>query len=305
MTDAVARPTPAASAPSARLWSSAWHDLRRNPLFVVAVGLTVVFVLMAAVPSLFTLFYPGNRDPHDCLLDFSLQRPSTTHWFGYDVQGCDYYTQTIHGARVSVSVGVLVIAIALPIAVALGTLAAYYGGIVDTIISRFTDMWLGIPGFVGAVVILTTLRDRVVFGLDLGQRGLFHVTLVLAILGWPYTVRLMRAQTAEYIAAARVLGARDLRIIMRHILPNAIGPVIVHATIAIGVVMTIEASLSFLGIGLQRPAISWGLLINQAEDRVLDAPYLLFFPALLLSLAVAGFVIIGDALRDALDPKLR
>lgn len=292
------------------LWGDAWRDLRRNPMFIISAIIMTVFVLMAYVPDLFTWFYPGNANPRECLLEFSLQRPDATHWFGFDLQGCDYYARSVHGARVSISIGLLVTGFALLIAVTLGSIAGYYGGILDTLIARLTDIWFAIPVILGGIVILATLRDRTILGINLGQRGLMQVSLVLILLGWPTMLRLMRSQViqtkeADYVDAARALGASDFRIVTRHILPNAISPVIVYATITIGIIITAEAALSFLGVGLQLPAISWGLMINGAQDRILQAPHLLFFPALFLSLTVFSFILMGDALRDALDPKLR
>lgn len=291
------------------LWSDAWRDLRHNPLFVVSAVLMAVFLLMAFVPSLFTWFYPGNPDPRDCQLINSLGRPDATNWFGFDLQGCDYYARTIHGAHVSISIGLLVTVFATLIAVIFGSIAGYYGGGLDGVIARITDIWFAIPVILGGIVVLSVLRsvELPVIG---GGRGLAQVSLVLVLLGWPTMLRLMRSQVlaireADYVEAARALGASDLRIIARHILPNAIAPVIVYATITIGVIITAEAALSFLGVGLQLPSISWGLMISIAQNRILQAPHLLFFPGLFLSLTVFSFILMGDALRDALDPKLR
>ena len=292
------------------LWGDAWRDLRGNPLCIVSAVIMVIFVLMAYFPSLYTWFYPGDPNPRHCLLSRSLQRPDATHWFGFDLQGCDYYARSVYGAKVSLSIGLLVTGFAFVIAVTLGSVAGYYGGLVDTLIARMTDIWFAIPVILGGVVILATLRDRTILGINLGQRGLMQVSLVLILLGWPTMLRLMRSQViqtkeADYVEAARALGARDLRIITRHILPNAISPVIVYATITVGIIITAEAALSFLGVGLQLPAVSWGLMINGAQDRILQTPHLLFFPAIFLSLTVFSFILMGDALRDAFDPKLR
>jgi ABC-type dipeptide/oligopeptide/nickel transport system permease subunit len=186
------------------------------------------------------------------------------------------------------------------VAVVLGSAAGYYGGLVDTVIARATDIMFGIPFILGAIVILTVL----------GTRGLPQVTFVLVVLGWPTMTRLMRSSVLgirdlDYVQAAKALGASDLRILARHILPNAVAPVVVYATIYVGIVIALEATLSFLGVGLQLPAISWGLMISDAQYRVAAAPHLLLFPGLFLSLTVLSFILMGDALRDALDPKLR
>ena len=279
----------------ASLWADAWRELRHNPLFVVSAILMFVFVLMAAVPRLFT-----GADPRNCDLSRSLQRPSAEHWFGFDVLGCDYYARVIYGARVSITIGIAVTVFAVIIALILGSLAGYYGGIVDTLIARVTDIIFGLPFVLGAIVILSVVSER----------NLFWVSFVLIILGWTTMTRLMRSSVLgvrdmDYVKAAKALGASDFRLLTRHVLPNAIAPMIVYATIYVGIIIAAEATLSFLGVGLQLPAISWGLMISDAQTRVLSAPHLLFFPGVFLSLTVLAFILMGDALRDALDPKLR
>ena len=279
----------------AGLWSDAWRELRRKPLFIVPLALVVLFVVMAIFPGLFT-----NADPRRCSLSNSLQRPSAEHWFGFDIQGCDYYSRVIHGARVSLTVGVLTALGSTAVAIVLGSVSGYYGRWVDTIVARMTDIWFALPTVLGAIVILSVL----------GEKDLPQLTLVLILFGWPTMTRLMRSSVLsiremEYVTAARALGASDKRLIFRHILPNAIAPVIVYATIKVGLVVAAEATLSFLGLGIQLPAISWGLMINGAQDHVTQAPHLLLFPGLFLSLTVLSFILIGDALRDALDPRLR
>jgi ABC-type dipeptide/oligopeptide/nickel transport system permease subunit len=279
----------------ASLWSDAWKELRTSPMFIISALLILVFIVMAISPSLFT-----NADPRSCNLRNSLEGPSAEHWFGFDLQGCDYYARTVYGAQVSISIGIIVTIFAVLIAVILGSLAGYYAGFLDTIIARVTDIWFAIPTILGGIVILSLLQER----------GLWQVSLVLIILGWPTMLRLLRsavlsAKEQDYVDAARALGASDFRIITRHILPNAIAPVIVYATITVGVIISAEAALSFLGVGLQLPAISWGLMINVAQTRILTSPHLLLFPGAFLSMTVFSFILMGDALRDALDPKLR
>jgi ABC-type dipeptide/oligopeptide/nickel transport system permease subunit len=279
----------------ASLWADAWRELRRNPLFLVASGLILLFGAMAVAPQLFT-----SADPRACDLSRSLERPSAEHWFGFDLQGCDYYALVIYGARVSIAVGLLVTGGALLVAVVLGSIAGYYGGVLDTVIARVTDIWFGLPYILAAIVILSVI----------GTRGLLQVSLVLLVVGWPTMLRLMRSSVlsvkeADYVQAARALGAGNVRVLRRHILPNAIAPVIVYATIYIGIMIAAEATLSFLGVGRELPAISWGLMISVAQSRVLNAPHLLLFPGLFLSATVFSFILLGDALRDAFDPKLR
>ena len=197
--------------------------------------------------------------------------------------------------------------LALPLAgligLTLGGIAGFYGGWFDNLISRFVDILFAIPFLVAAILFLNVIASD-------GSRGLGHVLLVLGVFGWPTLSRLFRAsviqaKAQDYVEAARAVGASNMRILVRHILPNAIAPAIVYATIAIGGVIAAEATLSFLGVGLQLPAISWGLMINNAQTRILTDPHLLLFPGLFLSMTVLGFLLLGDAVRDALDPRLR
>ncbi len=281
---------------AASLWSDAWGELRRSPTFIVPVLIIAVLAVMAIAPGLFT-----NADPRACSLTQARIPPGEQGFvFGTDIQGCDYYARTIYGARISMIVGVTVAAAATAIAMLFGSLAGYYGRWIDTIITRITDIWFAIPTILGGIIILSIFESR----------GVLVVALVLILLGWPTMLRLMRSSVLsvreqDYVQAARALGASDGRIIRKHILPNAIAPVIVYGTITVGIAIVAEASLSFLGIGLQLPEISWGLMINVAQTRVRNEPYLLFFPAAFLSVTVFSFILLGDALRDALDPKSR
>lgn len=280
---------------TASLWGDAWHQLRRNPFFVISALLVLLFIVMAIAPQLFT-----SADPRACNLSNSLQRPSAEHWFGFDLQGCDYYARVIYGARASITVGLLVTAGAALIAVVLGSMAGYYGGVRDSVISRFADFVFALPFLLGAIVFLSVIE----------RRGIREVAFVLIVFIWPIMTRLMRsaviaARENDYVAAARALGASDFRIIRKHILPNAIAPVVVYATVLIGLIIAAEATLTFLGVGLQLPAISWGLQLSNARTRLLTDPHLLLFPGIFVAFTVFAFVLMGDALRDALDPKLR
>jgi oligopeptide transport system permease protein len=279
----------------ASLWSDAWRQLRRNPMFVVASLLLIILTVMAVRPQLFT-----NADPRSCDLGRSRGTPSADAFFGYDTFGCDYFANVIYGARVSMTIGLLVVGGALIIGVTLGALAGYYGGWFDSIIARITDIAYGLPLILGAILILQVL----------GQHGLFQVSIALMALAWMTILRLFRSSVisikeTDYVAAARAMGAKNGRIIRQHILPNALAPVLVYATIAVGGIIAAEAALSFLGIGLRLPAISWGLQINSAQNYLRTAPHLLLFPSIFLSVTVLSFIMLGDALRDALDPKLR
>lgn len=279
----------------ASLWGDAWRQLRRRPVFIISATLIVILLIISLFPGVF-----ATHDPRDCNLIDSLLRPSSEHWFGTDLQGCDYYSRTIYGTRVSISIGIIVVFFTTIIAMIGGSIAGYYGGVTDSIIGRITDIWFVIPTILGGIVILSLVRTR----------GIMNVSLVLIVLGWATMLRLVRSSVLavkanDYVDAARAMGASNTRMIVRHILPNAMAPVIIVAAINIGVVIAAEAALSFLGVGLQLPAISWGLMISTAQQRIITAPYLLVFPGIFLSVTVFSFILMGDALRDALDPKLR
>ncbi len=283
----------------ASLWSDAWRQLRRNPLFVLASLLLGALAVVAAFPQLFT-----STDPRSCELGRSRGTPSADAWFGYDTFGCDYYANVIYGARVSMIIGIAVVGGALVIGMILGSLAGFYGGWFDSLTARLTDIVYGLPTIFGAILLLNFFADA------FGERGLFQVALALVLLSWMTIMRLIRSSVisvkeSDYVNAARALGATNARIITRHILPNALAPVLVYSTIAVGGIIAAEATLSFLGIGLQLPAISWGLQINSAQNYIQTAPHLLLFPSIFLSITVLSFILLGDALRDALDPKLR
>ncbi|MEE1821698.1 ABC transporter permease [Streptomyces sp. BE20] len=282
----------------ASLWSDAMSDLRRNPVFIIGAVLVSFLLLLAVVPQWFTDGSPF--DSGACDLADSLKRPSGDHWFGFDVQGCDIYTRTVWGARNSIIVGVLTTTMVTLVGALLGLLAGWKGGIVDSILSRFTEIFFSIPLLLGGMLIMSML----------GKGNAWTVSVVMTVLGWPQIFRIMRASVLsnknnDYVMAARALGAGSGRITFRHIVPNAIAPVIVVSAISLGVYIGAEAALSYLGIGVQPPEISWGLMISDASVRFLDAPHVLLFPSAVLSVTVLAFIMLGDAVRDALDPKLR
>lgn len=284
------------------LGRDAWSELIRRPLFIISAILIILFLLMAVFPQLFT-----DTDPRACDLGRSRVSPSAEAWFGYDSLGCDVYANTIYGARASMAVGLATTIMVVLLGGFLGTMAGFFGGKTDSILSRTADIFFGIPFFLGALLVLTTFPSE---PSTPAWQTVAKVVGVLMILSWPTFLRLMRSsviqvRNSDFVEAARSLGAPSGRLIRRHIVPNSISPIIVVATISLGGFIVAEASLSFLGIGLQPPVISWGAQISSAVPWIRVAPYMLFFPALFLSLCVLSFMMLGDAVKDALDPKLR
>jgi oligopeptide transport system permease protein len=283
------------------LWSDAWHDLRRSPMFLVSAALIVLLVTMAIFPGLFTSASPRDGD----LTNHYLQQPNFGHlfavdWLGYDGQGRSIYARLIYGARASIAVGVIVTLLVTLFGGVVGMLAGYFGGWLDSMLSRITDIFFGIPFLLGAMVVLTTFEER----------HLWVVILALVFLGWTQIARVARGSVitvkqSDYVVAAKALGASTSRILLRHILPNAIAPVIVVATIALGGYIAAEATLSYLGIGLAPPTVSWGIDVSAGKDQLRNAPHVLMMPSIMVSITVLAFLMFGDAVRNALDPKLR
>jgi oligopeptide transport system permease protein len=285
------------------LLGDAWRDLRRKPLFWISSVLIVLFVVMAAVPGLFT-----SVDPTDGVLARSRVGPSADAWFGYDVQGRDVYARTIHGARASIIVAITAVLGTTLFGGMMGVIAGYRGGWLDGLVSRLGEVFAGLPFVLGAIVILFTFNGP---GANRGKAAIMALVIVsLVVLTWPVSMRIMRASVlatkeADYIMAARAMGARPLRIIFKHLIPNCLASLLVYATILIGAFIGAEATLSFLGVGLKSPVVSWGIMISDAQNYIRVSPYLLFFPSAFLVVAVLAFVMLGEAVREALDPKLR
>jgi oligopeptide transport system permease protein len=293
-----------ASVKGRSLWANAWIELRRNPLFWISSFLIVLFVVMAIVPQLFTRLDPSFAD-----LRLARQKPSAEAWFGYDAQGYNVYARTVYGARSSILVGVIATAFTLVFGSFVGIIAGFFGGWVDAVLSRLGDIFFAIPLLLGGILVLYTFPSNLETPYII---VVLKVVIALSVVGWPNLARLMRSSVLQvkpndYVQAARALGASPGRIIVSHILPNSLAPVIVVSTINLGAFIAAEATLSFLGIGLQPPAISWGLSISQASGigLIRIAPHMLLFPSLFLVLTVLAFIMLGDAIRDALDPKLR
>ncbi|MFF5437249.1 ABC transporter permease [Streptomyces achromogenes] len=277
------------------LWSDAWRDLRRNPVFLLSALVICFLVLISLWPSLIA---PGS--PLSCDLARSQDGPGPGAPFGYDGQGCNVYTRTVHGARTSVTVGLCATLGVALLGSVLGGLAGYFGGIWDALLSRLTDIFFAIPVVLGGLVLLSVVTSTTVW----------PVVGFMVLLGWPQISRIARGSVItvkqnDYVQAACALGASDARILLRHIAPNAVAPVIVVATIALGTYIALEATLSYLGVGLRPPSVSWGIDISAASPFIRNAPHALLWPSGALAVTVLAFIMLGDAVRDALDPKLR
>ncbi len=276
-------------------WCDTWRELRRRPKFVVAAALIALIVIVALFPALFTGIDPGYADPSQSLLP-----PSGAHWFGTDLQGHDIYARTVYGARASLTVGLGATLLVFVVGGALGALAGFYGGWVDAVVSRITDVFFGLPLLLAAIVIMGVMHHRRVW----------TVVAILALFGWPQVARVARGAVLEvragdYVVAAKALGLTDFQALIRHVLPNALGPVFAVCTLAFGVFIVTEASLSYLGVGLPASVVSWGGDINLAQSRLRSGSPILFYPAGALAITVLAFMMMGDALRDALDPGSR
>lgn len=271
------------------------HALRSQPLAVFGLILLAVFVLLA-------VFAPqiSPYDPAAIHLHTRLQSPSHRHWFGTDELGRDILSRVVYGARISLSIATSVVATTVFFGLILGSVAGYYGGWLDIALNAILmNVFLSLPGILIAIALVAFLGP-----------GMLNLIFALSITGWVGYARLVRCQVLavrerEFVEAARAMGATDLRIMVRHILPNIIQPVMVQAAIGMAGTILAEATLSFLGLGVPPPMPSWGVMLNDARAHLFDAPHMVVFPAIAIMLAVLSFNFIGDALRDQLDPRTR
>jgi len=268
---------------------------RLNLLATIGVVLVLIFVV-------FALFAPwiAPQDPAHIDLPTRLSRPSSAHWCGTDELGRDILSRLIYGSRISMLVGSCVVAASLAVGLIVGSLAGYYGGRLDRFVNIVVmNAFLSFPGILLAIAFVAFRGP-----------GIFNLVLALSLGGWVGYARLVRAQVLaarerEFVESARALGASDLRVIVRHILPNIIQPVIVQAAIGMAGAILAEATMSFLGLGVPPPTASWGAMLNDGRAHLFDSPHLVIFPALAVMLAVLSFNFIGDGLRDFLDPRSR
>lgn len=282
------------------LAGDAWYDLRHNVVFWISAVILVMVTAMVLFPGLIADAEKTSSLSGGCDLSNSLLPPSKEYWFGTDQQGCDVFSLSVFGARPSVMVGVIAALVTTVFGAFVGLIAGFYGGATDSVLSRIIDIFFGLPLLVVGIAALSAIS----------LPGIWGVVLVLCVLGWVGAARMVRAQTIEaksqdYTLAARALGASNGRIMGRHILPNAIGPSIVLAVIGLGGFIAAEATFTFLGLGIRPPQFSWGTIISESQAVFWQAPWTLLFPALFLSLTVLAFILLGDAVSEALDPKLR
>jgi peptide/nickel transport system permease protein len=254
--------------------------------------IVAIVVLGAVLAPLVLPWDPATQD-----LPNRLQGPTWQHWFGLDELGRDILARVLLGARVSLMVGIIVVGVSSIVGMAVGGVSGYYGGLVDQVIGRVMDVLMAFPGMLLAIALVAVLGPSLV-----------NVVIALAIIGWVGYARLVRGQVLrarefEYVTAAKALGAGTVRVLMQHVLPTAVPPMLVQATLGMAGAILSEAALSFLGLGVQPPTPSWGTMINGGRVHLLDAPHLTIFPGLFLAIVVLGFNFLGDGLRDALDPR--
>ncbi|WP_036337104.1 MULTISPECIES: ABC transporter permease [Modestobacter] len=272
----------------------AWSRFRHHTPAMIGLGIIVTFVVLAIFAPLISPFDPNAQN-----LSVAIQGPSAEHWLGTDQLGRDIATRLMYGARISLLIGVLAVSIGLVIGVPLGMIAGYYGGWADLAISRFADMMFAFTSILLALTLVAVLGV-----------SLQNVIIAVGISVIPVIIRLVRSSVLSlreepYVEAARALGASNLRIITRHVFRNSLTPVLVHGTLSIGVSILLAAGLGFLGLGVQSPTAEWGTMLGEGRQFIFSAPHLTTFPGIAIFLAILAFNLLGDGLRDALDPRMR
>jgi len=270
-----------------------WRRFRRNRVALLGGAIVMLIVLIALAAPLLSPY-----DPDDIHVEEVLNPPSITHPFGTDPLGRDVLSRVIWGARVSLWVGFVAVGIALLIGITVGALAGFYAGRIDAVLMRLVDIMLAIPRFFLILAVIAILEPSI-----------WNIMIVIGLTGWMGVARLVRGQflaikEVDYVTAARALGARDFRLIVRHILPNALSPVYVAAVLGVAGAILTESALSFLGIGVQPPKASWGSILTAGKDNIEIAWWLSVFPGLAIFVTVLGYNLLGEGLRDALDPRL-
>ena len=289
------------AAPARTLWGDAWKRLRKNKLAIFGAIWIIFMILVALTADLWvpqTLGSPTEADS-TTMAQMSRLAPSAEHPFGTDTLGRDVLCRVIYGARISLAVGVLATAISTLIGLVMGALAAYYGGIWDTIIMRLADIFLAFPYTLFVIAMLAVIGS-----------GIQNVFIAIGILGWPSIARVFRSailsvKENDYVDAARAMGASDFRIIARHVFPNSVASIVVYATMNIGGAILTESALSYLGMGVVPPDPSWGIMIQDGQTYLATQPWLMLMPGLAILTTVLAFTLLGDGLRDALDVKMK
>ena len=278
-----------------------WRDVVAGIVSNKASLVSGIFILILAVIAIVTAVAPGilPYDPYQQDLGQSLLPPSAEHWFGTDLQGRDIFCRVMVGTQISLSVGLIAVAFSLTIGVILGSIAGYKGGWIDTVIMRIMDMMLAIPSILLAIAIMAALGP-----------GIEKAVVAIGLVSIPEYARIVRSEILaikenDYVAAARVIGDSNFKIVFRHVLPNALPSIIVRATLGISSAILDCAALGFLGLGVQPPAAEWGDMLGRGRNELFRAPWLMIFPGLAITLAVLAFNLLGDGIRDGLDPKSR
>ena len=279
------------------LWLDAWRDMRRRPMFYISGVLILLVIFVALFPGLFTAEPPNDK----CYLSNTNGAPVWGHPLGYTRQGCDIFSRIVYGTSTSLSVGILVTILTMGVGVVLGAIAGFYGKWIDAVLSRIGDIFFAIPYILAAVVIMS------VFSHD---RNVLVISLAIGVFAWPSTARVLRAEilrvkNSDFVMASTAIGVSRTRILWRHVLPNSIAPVIVITTMSLAAAIVAEATLSFLGVGLPSTFMSWGNDISQAQTDIRTNPMTLIWPSLALSITVLSFIMMGEVIREALDPKAR
>ena len=273
-----------------------WRRLRRDRMAMLGLAILIVMIILALLAD-----FIADYDTAVIGMNMRerLQTPSRAHWFGTDGYGRDVFARIIHGSRLSLSLSILAMAAAVAIGSLIGAVAGYYGGRVDNLLMRFMDILLATPPMLMSISIVAALGHSMV-----------NLMIALSLAYIPVFARVIRSSILsvkgqEFVEAAKACGTSDARIILRHIVPNAIGPIIVQATLAMGSTILIISSLSFMGMGIQPPQPEWGTMLYEGRDLIRTSPYLVIFPGIAIALAVLSLNLLGDGLRDALDPRLK
>lgn len=275
-------------------WKEAWQSFRKNRLALVGLGIVIFFIIIAIIAPIIAPF--GFKEQQ---LTERLTAPSGKHWFGTDDFGRDIFSRIVYGARISLWVGLFSVLASAVAGTLLGIVAGYYGKWADSIISRMFDIMLAFPSILLAIAVVAILGP-----------SLQNALVAIAVINIPNFGRLVRSKVLsvkqeEYIMSARAVGMKDSRILLHHILPNSVTPVIVQATLAIATAIIEAAALGFLGLGAQAPTPEWGKMLSDSKQYLVQAPWTLFFPGIAIMLTVLGFNLMGDGLRDVLDPKMK